>query len=113
MKFTKKTVRASRTAMRPRTKRIMADTDVAPEAADLLFEAEEVAQLVAEVTGEDVAVEADGTSVTFDVAGETYTCEADEETEEVEASRKVSGCRPVKASRTVPNRARKPVARRR
>lgn len=113
MKFTKKTVRASRTAMRPRTKRIMAETEVAPEASDLLFEVEEVAQLVAEITGEDVAVEADESTVTFDVAGETFTCEAEDDAEEVEASRKIAGRRPVKASSTVPNRARKPVARRR
>ena len=37
--------------------------DVAPEASDLLFEAEDVAELVAEVTGEDVAVTADNDEI--------------------------------------------------
>ena len=59
-------------------RRIMADTEVSNEAAELLFEAEDVAELVAEITGEDVTVEADDTEVTFTVAEETYTCSADD-----------------------------------
>ena len=41
------------------------DVNVAPDATDLLFEAEDVAQLVAEVTGQPVDVDAaeDGNSV--------------------------------------------------
>lgn len=111
MKFSKKTVRASRTAMRPRTKRIMADTDVAPEASDLLFEAEDVAELVAEITGEDVSVEADESTVTFEVAGESYTCEAEEGLEEVESCTRIRSRRPVKASSI--GRAPRKAARRR
>ena len=112
MKFSKKTVRASRTAMRPRTKRIMADTDVAPEASDLLFEAEDVAELVAEITGEDVTVEADDTAVTFEVAGESYTCEAEDGLEEVESCSRIRNKKQVKAS-TLAGRAPRKAARRR
>ncbi len=119
MKMSRKTAKASRSVkagrvipQRPRTKRVFAETEVAEEAADLLFEAEDVAQLVAEITGEDVAVEADGTSVTFDVAGETYTCEADEDIEDVEASRKIRTSKRIAASKTIPARNRK-IARRR
>lgn len=86
-------------SMKPRTKRIMSDTEVAEEAADLLFEAEDVAELIAEITGEDVNVEADETAVTFDVAGEKFTCEAEEDDEVVEsASRIRRNARQIKAS---------------
>lgn len=108
-----KSVKASRTpAMRPRTKRVVAETEIDESATDLLFEVEDVAQLIAEVTGEDVAVEADGTAVTFDVAGDTFTCEADEETETVESSRKVVGRKPVSAGKTIPASRRKIAGRR-
>ena len=76
-------------SMKPRTKRIMSETEVAEEAADLLFEADDVAELIAEITGEDVSVEADETAVTFDVAGEKFTCEADEDDEVVESASRV------------------------
>ena len=111
MKISGKTVRASR-APKPRTKRVMAETEVAPEAADLLFEPEDVAELVAEITGEDVTVEADGTAVTFEVGEETFTCEAEEDIEEVESSTRIRGRKPVKAS-TALRRAPKKAARRR
>ena len=52
---------------------IMADTEVAPEASELLFEADDVAELVAEVTGEDVTVEADEDKVEFTVGEEVFT----------------------------------------
>lgn len=84
---------------RPYTKRIMSDTEVAEEAADLLFEAEDVAELIAEITGEDVNVEADETAVTFDVAGEKFTCEAEEDDEVVESSSRMRrGSRRIAAS---------------
>lgn len=82
-------MRFSGSRMKPRTKRVMAETEIAEEAQDLLFEAEDVAELLAEVTGEDVKVEADETAVTFDVAGEKFTCEADEGDEVVESSTRV------------------------
>lgn len=80
--------------------RVMAETEVAETAQDLLFEAEDVAELLAEVTGEDVKVEADETAVTFDVAGEKFTCEADEGDEVVESSSRMRrGARKISASR--------------
>lgn len=93
------------TRSKVRTKRIMSETEVAPEAADLLFEAEDVAELIAEVTGEDVNVEADETAVTFEVAGETYTCEAEEDDEVVESSTRMRrGSRRIEASTRRPMR---------
>lgn len=73
--------------------------DVAPEASDLLFEAEDVAQLVAEVTGKDVAVSADDDVVTFEVGEDEFTVEADGDEEILETTRKpLRGKRSVKAS---------------
>ena len=75
---------------KPMTKRpVKAETDIAPDAADLLFEAEDVAQLVAEITGEDVEVTADENEVTFEVAGEEFTCTAEEDIDEVESSKSI------------------------
>lgn len=80
-------------------RRVMAETDVAPEASELLFEAEDVAELVAEVTGEPVEVTADGDSVTFDVGEDSYTVEAEGSEEMVEScTRPAKKARPVSAS---------------
>lgn len=73
-----------------RRKRVMADTDIAPEATDLLFEVEEVAELLAEVTGEDVEVEADGDAVSFTVAEEVFECQAEGNEEVVESSTRIN-----------------------
>ncbi|MBP5433671.1 hypothetical protein [Ruminococcus sp.] len=98
-------------------KPIKAETNIEQEATDLLFEVEDVAQLVAEITGEDVDVTADENEVTFEVAGESYTCEAEGDEEVVEMSvrakksmRKLTASRnrKVTASR---NMARKPVGK--
>lgn len=83
------------------SRRVMAETDVAPEAAELLFQAEDVAELVAEVTGEVVEVEADdqGEAVTFNVGDDAFTVEAEGDEEAVESSTRVSRFkRPVSAS---------------
>lgn len=82
---------------------------VAPEATDLLFEVEDVAQLVAEVTGQDVEVTADGDQVEFGVGEDVYTVTAEEDTEVVESSRKTIAGRnkPVTASNKRPG-ARRP-----
>lgn len=99
---------------RTRGRRVMADTDVAPEATELLFEAEDVADLVAEVTGEDVDVTADDTTVTFDIGDESYTVEAEGDEEAVESSVRISRRkRTVAASTRRPGRTVKRVARRR
>ena len=75
--------------------------EVAPEAADLLFEAEDVAELVAEVTGEPVEVSADddGSTVTFAVGDDEFTVEAEGDEEILQSVRKtLRGKRPVSAS---------------
>lgn len=85
-----------------RPKRVIANAEVSEEAAELLFEAEDVADLIAEVTGETVTVESDGTTATFEVGEEAFTVEAEESDEVVESStRIVRGKRPVKASRAL------------
>ena len=75
------------------------DVVVDEEATDLLFEAEDVAQLVAEVTGEDVEVNADEEtgSVTFGVGADEFTVEPEGDEEILEA-RKVPKKPAVKAS---------------
>lgn len=65
------------------------DVQVAPEATDLLFEAEDVAELVAEVTGEPVEVTVEDDSVTFAVGDSEYTIEAEGDEEILEASTKI------------------------
>lgn len=69
-----------------------ADVDVAPEATDLLFEAEDVAQLVAEVTGDDVVVETDDDTdtVTFTVGDDQFEVQPDGDEEILEASTRFS-----------------------
>lgn len=89
---------------------------VAPEASDLLFEAEDVAELVAEITGKDVAVTAEEDAVTFEVGDDQFVVEAEGDEEILEATRKpLQGKKAVRASRRIAPRsaARKPVARRR
>lgn len=76
---------------------------VEPEASDLLFEAEDVAELVAEITGEDVEVTADEDSVVFAVGNDEYTVEAEGDEEVLEAVR-----RPLKNKKAV-KASRKPV----
>lgn len=85
-----------------------ADVVVDPEASDLLFEAEDVAELVAEVTGETVEVTVDDDFVEFAVGDDVFTVEAegDEEILEAATSRNMRGKRTVAAStrRAVPQR---------
>ena len=83
--------------------------DVAPEATDLLFEAEDVAELVAEVTGEAVEVTAEEDTVTFAIGEDEYTVEAEGNEEILESVR-----RPMRGKRTVAASTRRtPAARRR
>lgn len=97
------------------------EIEVAPEVTDLLFEAEDVAELVAEVTGQPVEVTAEGDAVTFAVgegeAVDEYTVTADGDEELVESSVSVRGKRSIRASRRPMARrpvaaSRKPIARR-
>ena len=87
--------------------------EVAPEATDLLFEAEDVAELVAEVTGEAVEVTVDDDAVTFAIGDDEFTVEAEGDEEILEASRKVlRGKRRVSASTSRRVASRKPAQRR-
>ena len=98
---------------------IKADTDIAPEAMDLLFEVEDVAQVIAEITGADVEVTADSGEVTFDIADENYdsiTIEAEGDEEIVEESvRAKKNTRTVSASRrkvtASMDRSKKPIGK--
>lgn len=83
------------------------EVSVDPEATDLLFEAEDVAELVAEITGETVEVTVEDDAVEFAVGEDVYTVEAEGDEEILETSRKVlRGKSRVAASR-------KPASRRR
>lgn len=90
-----------------------AQVDVAPEATELLFEAEDVAELIAEVTGSDVEVTVDEDTVKFTVDDVDYTVAAEGDEEILESSRiynkksiKASVRRPVKSStQPAPKRA--------
>lgn len=78
------------------------EISIAPEATDLLFEAEDVAELLAEVTGSPVDVSADGSVVSFDIGDETYTVEAEGDEEIVESSTCImSSKRIVAPSKTI------------
>lgn len=76
------------------------DTEVAPEATELLFETEDVAQLLAEVTDEDVTVDVDDDTdeIVFTVADEEYTVAPDGEEELLEASTRIMGKKRVNAA---------------
>lgn len=127
-KFTKSPVKASRYTRRP-ARAIKAEDEIIdeevdyemeeeggegavsvdPEATDLLFEAEDVAELVAEITGQDVEVTADEDAVVFSVGDADYTVEPEGDEEILESSRKaLRGKKSVKAS--VRKTPRKPVA---
>ena len=85
---------------------------VAPEATDLLFEAEDVAELVAEVTDMPVEVEVaeDGDSVVFAVGEDEYTVEAEGDEEILEAVRiNRRKQRPVAASKANARSRKEPV----
>lgn len=97
--------------------------DVDPEATELVFETQDVAELIAEVTGNDVEVVADENEVTFTVGDTDFTVEAEGGEEVLEASTAIrrrnavrantrnsaQNRRNVSASRSVP--ARRPAGR--
>lgn len=80
------------------------DVKVAPEVSTLLFETEDVAELLAEVTGQAVSAETsgDGEAVEFAVGEDVYTVSADGD-EEILESRKVTK-RAVNSSKQVKHR---------
>ena len=89
-------------------RRIVADEEldevtVAPEASELLFEAEDVAELVAEVTGQPVDVTAEEDTVVFTIGEDEFTVQAEGDEEVLEATRKN-----IRGKRTVAASAKKP-----
>lgn len=60
--------------------------NVDPEATELVFETQDVAELIAEVTGNDVEVVADENEITFTVGDTDYTIESEGDEEVLEAS---------------------------
>lgn len=84
-----------------------AAVEVAPEATELLFETEDVAQLLAEVTGQDVEASVDDESgeVVISVGNDEFTITPDEDTEILESSRRnLKGKKSVKASTNRPTK---------
>lgn len=69
-----------------RKKKINSDTDIDPEATELLFETQDVADLLAEATGEDVEVTADEDQVEFAVGDDVLTATPDGDEEVLEAT---------------------------
>lgn len=88
------------------------DVDVSPEATELLFETEDVAQLLAEVTQQPVDVDTtdDGESVEFTVGEDVYTVESEGDEEVLESVRKpFKRKKTIKSSRQMSKNIKKPV----
>ena len=90
------------------------DIEIDPSATELVFETEDVAQLIAEITEEEVAVEADENAVIFTVGDADYTVEPEGDEAILEATKKVlKGKKAISASTKATRKpARKPAARR-
>lgn len=84
------------------------DTEVSvePEASELLFEANDVAELVAEITGEPVDVTVDDDAVVFGVGDEEYEVAAEGNEEILEARRARPSSKSIKAS----SKTRRPIS---
>lgn len=88
------------------------DVEVSPEATELLFETEDVAQLLAEVTQQPVDVDTadDGESVEFTVGNDVYTVESEGNEEVLESVRKpFKRKKAIKSSRQMSKNIKKPV----
>lgn len=88
------------------------DVEVSPEATELLFETEDVAQLLAEVTQKPVDVDTtdDGESVEFAVGDDVYTVESEGDEEVLESVRKpFKRKKAIKSSRQISKNIKKPV----
>ncbi len=87
-------------------RRVVAETIVEDDAKELLFETEDVAGIIAEVTGEDVEVSAEGTTADFTILYEdepetiTIESEGDEEILEAATEKPFQSKRRVAASTT-------------
>ena len=78
-----------------------------PMPTELLFEGSEVADLLAQVTGEEVEMESDEDKVIFRIGEDEYTVEPEGDEEILEATR-----RPLKNKKPVKASTRKPMQRR-
>lgn len=89
-------------------RRVMAGEDVTAETQTLLFEAEDVAEVIAEVTGEpvDVTTDEEEGEVTFEVDGEEFTVKPDGTEEVLESRRIPAGRSKVSASTSYGRRGR-------
>lgn len=88
------------------------DVEVSPEATELLFETEDVAQLLAEVTQQPVDVDTadDGESVEFTVGKDVYTVESEGDEEVLESVRKpFKRKKAIKSSRQMSKNIKRPV----
>lgn len=88
------------------------DVEVSPEATELLFETEDVAQLLAEVTQQPVDVDTadDGESVEFTVGKDVYTVESEGNEEVLESVRKpFKRKKAIKSSTQMSKNIKKPV----
>lgn len=84
------------------------EVNVDAEASELLFQAEDVAELISEVSGQPVDVTADEDEVVFTVGDDEYTVTPDGDEEIVEESKRVRRGRSVRAGRAM----RRPTASR-
>ena len=90
----------------------LTEVEVSPEATELLFETEDVAQLLAEVTQQPVDVDTtdDGESVEFTVGKDVYTVESEGDEEVLESVRKpFKRKKAIKSSRQMSKNIKKPV----
>ena len=78
------------------------EVTITDEASELLFETQDVADLLAEVTGEDVDVTADEEEVTFAIGDDEFVVTPDEDEEILECKRVTK--KAVKASKRRPVR---------
>lgn len=104
-KASQKPVNASRRPIKAEEEMIE-DAPVMDDPGELLFEATDVADLLAEVTGEDVNMDMDDNVVVFTIGEDEYTIEPEGDEEVLEAVRKpLRNKRPVAANtERIPNR---------
>lgn len=104
-KASRKPVKASRRPIKAEEEMIE-DVPVMDDPGELLFEATDVADLLAEVTGEDVNMDMDDNVVVFTIGEDEYTIEPEGDEEVLEAVRKpLHNKRPVAANtERIPNR---------
>ncbi len=111
MKIQRRSIKGS---VRARNRRVTADTDFAEEVSDFVFDTNDVAELVADVTGEDVevGVSEDGESVEFSVGDEVFICSGELSDEPIKSASKI-GCRKKRVSASANSRTVRRIPRQR